>query len=109
MSVDSEKEAKEALRATLRVQRELGMKGDINDNKAIARNVLHEELGYYGERKPQYDLEEGIRDTLIAHGRQDAAGALLNTISLLNEIKRLKRLCWLIIFLLIVIMMKIFS
>jgi hypothetical protein len=44
------------------------------DAAAIARNVLREELGYFGEYKgPHYTLTEPEKNILLTHGRQDAA------------------------------------
>jgi hypothetical protein len=40
-------------------------------------------------------LSEYARDSLIAHGRQDASHAVANTSSLLKEVKTLRRLAWL--------------
>ena len=47
-------------------------------DQAIARNVLHEKLGYFKSKSfSSYDLDDETRDSLIAHGRQDAAHALI--------------------------------
>jgi hypothetical protein len=59
-------------------------------NAAIAKNVLHEELGYYSDQPCSYNLDQSTRDTLLAHARQDAAHALVINISLLRESAQLK-------------------
>jgi hypothetical protein len=57
--------------------------------------VLDEDLGLVGEWHQTYELDEDARDRLLAHGRQDAAYAVLNTSSLLDKILLLKRqLSW---------------
>jgi hypothetical protein len=74
-----------ALQSTIKTQRSMGLKGEHWDNYAIGRDVLHNELGWKGEaRQNEYFLDENIRDTLLAHSRQDAAHALCNTKSLLD-------------------------
>jgi len=56
---------------------------------AIARNVLHEEIGLYADAQPTYHLDQETRDRLLAHARQDAAHALINTeVSALQIFKR---------------------
>jgi hypothetical protein len=60
-------------------------------NGAVARSILQEEIGRFGkEHLPLYELDENTRDRLLAHGRQDVAYALCNTISLLKEVAVLK-------------------
>jgi hypothetical protein len=50
--------------------------------------VLREDLGEAGgHRRHSYELDEFTRDILIVHARQDAAHALLNTGSLLIELR----------------------
>ncbi|CCV06714.1 conserved hypothetical protein [Mesorhizobium metallidurans STM 2683] len=56
-----------------------------NRNSMVARNILHEELGYFSDVQTSYSLDEETRDRLIAHGRQDAAHALTNTIALMES------------------------
>jgi hypothetical protein len=61
------------------------------ENGEVAKNVLHEELGYFSDGKEiDYNLDEATRDRLITHGRQDAAHALGNTISLLVAVSKLE-------------------
>jgi hypothetical protein len=76
--------------------------GDNWDNYAVARDVLHGELGLNGEpAQHEYYLDQATRDTLLTHGRQDAAHALCNTKSLLDlngKISRQLRLLNLLLF-----------
>jgi hypothetical protein len=60
-------------------------------NAATAKNVLQDELGQFADSHliSQYHLEQGTRDTLLAHGREDTAHALVNTNSLMAESKQL--------------------
>lgn len=64
------------------------LEGKLSENRAndvVARGNLHGELGYHDDGNERvYNLDEQTRDRLIVHGRQDAAHALLNTISLLR-------------------------
>jgi hypothetical protein len=72
---------------------------------AIAQNVLREELGHFGKFDgPSYDLTEGQRDLLLAHGRQDAAAAFVVASSALEAVnamqtrmRGLRRLLWAIL------------
>jgi hypothetical protein len=52
--------------------------------------VLHEDLGWVGESHHTYELDEDTRDRLLAHGRQDAAHAVYNSSSLLDEVQLLR-------------------
>jgi hypothetical protein len=84
-------EAKTALRAQLRFIKEMG--GDQSErDAAIARNVLHEDLGYYDKRQFIYDLDEATRDRLITHARQDAAHAVISVSSIQKQLRKTKRL-----------------
>jgi hypothetical protein len=77
--------AESELQRTIIGQRAIGMKGEHRDNYAIARDVLHGELGFNGKPvEDEYNLDQSKLDTLVAHGRQDAAHALCNTKSLLD-------------------------
>jgi hypothetical protein len=88
--------AEEALAIALRVHDTHFVKSERSNESArnfiIARNVLHEELGYYDERRSPYRLDDDTRDILIVHGRQDSAHALLNTDTLLKRVKELSKL-----------------
>ena len=67
-------------------------------NHLIVENVCREELGEFGDPLNSIILDSEKRDTIIAHGREDAAHALANTISLLEGQERIKRqLFWLYI------------
>lgn len=65
------------------------MKGDSWDNHAIAHGTLQGDLGTNGKPRDPYYLDDMTRDILIAHSRQDAAHALLNTMSLLKRVRQL--------------------
>jgi hypothetical protein len=62
-----------------------GIRHISNANLLVARTVLHEEMGRYGEQPLEYSLQPKTADTLLVHARQDAAHALLNTVSLLEH------------------------
>lgn len=63
-----------------------GIKHVSKANCLIARNVFQEEIGRYGEHGGvRYDFDQKTHDILLAHVRQDAAHALLNTESLLEH------------------------
>jgi len=85
-----ERERNEQLKGALLGQRIAGLKGDTWDNHAIARDIVHNELGYTGNRRPPYNLDQDTRDILLVHARQDAAHALANTVSLLKVVRTLK-------------------
>ena len=65
---------------------------DSNINELVAKDVLDQELGYDGAERAVYDLDQKTRDVLLAHGRKDAAHALLNTVTLLGRVQTLTRL-----------------
>jgi hypothetical protein len=71
------------------------MKGDNWDNYAVGFETLEGDLGRGASRPQPYDFDDTTRDILIAHTRQDAAHALLNTISLLRRLTALRRLVYL--------------
>jgi hypothetical protein len=68
-----------ALQSTIKTQRSMGMKGDNWDNYAVARDVLHSELGLNGEpAQHEYYLDQATRDTLwMAHSL--ATDAVMNS------------------------------
>jgi hypothetical protein len=56
----------------------------------LAQNILHQDLGMFpGDIHASYDLSDEVRDRLIAHARQDAAHAVLNTTRLLSDVREL--------------------
>ncbi|WP_173995736.1 hypothetical protein [Agrobacterium tumefaciens] len=67
-----------------------------NDQAAVdaatARNILHEELGYFSDPQTGYSIDEATRNRLLAHTRQDAAHAVLAVASLAGEVRKLRRL-----------------
>jgi hypothetical protein len=82
------------LKLQLAAMKDTGCKDPNSLNGAIARNVLQEELGTLAIKRrppPVYHLDEDARDRLLAHARQDAAHALCNTVTLLNQMKVLRR------------------
>lgn len=84
--------SKAALAAALQAHKEFGRRGAFYRNEVLARNVLHQELGWHAEEPMTYEMGEDVRDRLIAHCRQDAAHAVLNGASALDAIKSLRRL-----------------
>ena len=45
-----------------------------DQNVALGQNVLREEIGYFGEYEGQrYRFDEGTKNILLAHARQDVA------------------------------------
>ncbi|NKK58783.1 hypothetical protein GFM44_23070 [Rhizobium leguminosarum bv. viciae] len=71
---------------------------------AIARNILHEELGQFeGSSLPTYGLDDATRDRLIAHARQDAAHAIMGIGTLTKEVRDLRRLISVVVVLLVVL------
>jgi hypothetical protein len=85
--------ATDALKIALDVNRRYSLPGtdlDKQANHIVARNVLDSELGKFADTQPIYRLDQDTRDRLIVHGRQDAAEALCQTRSLMDEIHQLK-------------------
>jgi hypothetical protein len=60
-------------------------------NRVTAKEILQEELGQRSVPQPEYGLDQTTRDRLLAHARQDAAHALLNSITLMKEVRKLRR------------------
>lgn len=78
------------LKHHLSALKSLGMNDDTDRNYAIAKNILHEELGLFDNKYPLqiYDLTKEASDRLLANGRQDSSHSLVNTISILSKIKQ---------------------
>ncbi|MCX7308848.1 MAG: hypothetical protein NTZ72_13270 [Afipia sp.] len=92
--MSKEETADEALRIQLKMARDL--KAPFSDpnataNQVTARNVLHDELGRFSDIQREYDIDDATRDRLIVHTRHDAAHALLNTITLMKEVRRINQ------------------
>jgi hypothetical protein len=68
-----------------------GLKGASKANYLITQNVVHEERELYGEYAFEYHFNQKTSNILLAHGRQDAAHALLNTSSLLEHGAKISR------------------
>ena len=95
--------ASDDLKTRLQVIR--GVEG--NNQAAIdattARNILHEELGFFSDEQTTYNMDEVTRNRLIAHTRQDAAHAVLSVGNVAREVDKLKRLAKAIFCVLVVI------
>jgi hypothetical protein len=63
----------------------MGMTSEHQANYLVAKNVADEEMGRYGDHPLEYSLQQKTKDTLLAHGRQDAAHALCNTKSIMDQ------------------------
>jgi hypothetical protein len=81
----SREDASVALDHALKMQPRFGISGEHSANLLVAKNVTDEEMGRYGENPLEYALQQKTKDTLLAHGRQDAAHALCNTKSILDQ------------------------
>jgi hypothetical protein len=66
-----------------------GSNSTLAANPIIARHILEDDLGRFAEGPTPYQLDQQTRDILLAHARQDAAEALLNTKALLEEMRGL--------------------
>ena len=65
--------------------------GALSRNAFMSQCMLNDDLGNFSDsRNSVYDLSEDQRDRLIAHARQDAAHATLNSIEIINSIKSIK-------------------
>lgn len=84
-----DQDATEALRMQLRAMKDLGADQRAID-AATARNVLHEDLGYFRSKSTEYVLDEATRDKLLAHARQDAAHAVYAALTAAREVKKLR-------------------
>jgi hypothetical protein len=60
-------------------------------SRFMAKEILQEEMGQRSIPQPEYGLDQAARYRLLAHTRQDAAHALLNTMTLMKEVRKLKR------------------
>ena len=90
----SAENAKEALAASLKAIRSLegkGVNADLQMDAEIARNVMKEEIGEFGEFNQSYDLTDEQRDILLAHGRQDVANAMVVASSCYRRIVKLQK------------------
>lgn len=81
--------AEDALRAQIRVMRQMRAGQDAIDAKT-AQNVLHEDLGYFSSKTAAYDLDPPTRDKLLAHARQDASHAVYASMTVAREVRRLR-------------------
>jgi hypothetical protein len=98
----------EDLNAAVRAQKSMTGNDPFWINRAISAHGLHADLGIFRDHEvPYYDMDEHIRDRLIAHARQDAAHALLNTHSIFAELAGIRRRQYMIIVLFISIIVTI--
>lgn len=72
------------------LNRQFGRTGPHWDGQVVAYETLQGEL----DRRSSIgcELEFDVRDTLLAHGRQDAAHTLCNTAALLKSVQSLRRM-----------------
>jgi hypothetical protein len=85
-----DQDATDALRMQLRAMKEIGANQEAFD-AATARNVLHEDLGYYRSKSTEYALDEATRDKLLAHARQDAAHAVYAASTAARQVEKMRR------------------
>jgi hypothetical protein len=90
-STQRNEKAEEHLIQQLAMARETGARDANLLNSIVAKNVLHEDLGRFDTIPQWYRLDTDTRDRLIAHARQDAAHALFNTATLLEQVRTLRR------------------
>ena len=84
-----EQTAEEALAITMKAMRELGASEEAID-AAAAKNVLHEDLGYFKSETQSYNLDDKTRDKLIVHTRQDVANAVYAATTAGKKVKALQ-------------------
>jgi hypothetical protein len=85
--IETDDRASDALRREERIHLELekvtGAKRSVLERANVAaRNILREDIGYFGTPDANYKLDEPTRDRLLAHARQDAALAALAVVEL---------------------------
>jgi hypothetical protein len=88
----------ERIRNQIKINRSLGLKGDNWKNYAVALiGTQHDASG----AEDGLTLSDATRDTLIRHNRQDTAHALGNTTSILDRVRELTRLVYVLLVLVI--------
>ena len=92
MEEEEKESAAEHLKMRLAMSRDIGIKDPNSLNAIVARNILHDELGRFRGGQRNYSLDPETGNRLLVHARQDAAHALLNTSSVLDQIRILRRL-----------------
>ena len=102
-----EQSAEEGLKLALKAHKDFGLPGQFHENAVVARNVLHEDLGYYTEKPTDYGGDPNLICRLAAHARQDAAHALVNTDTIMDDLRRIKRRQWVVIALLVLVLVAI--
>ncbi|MPZ30445.1 MAG: hypothetical protein GEV13_05525 [Rhodospirillales bacterium] len=87
-----EQDAAAALKASIQAAKELGGLSRNQQNALVAKNILHEELGYFGtDHLLDYDLDSETKGRLLAHCRQDAAHGVVNTSTALDQLRSISR------------------
>lgn len=93
--------ADEHLKMQIAMLKDMGWKDANILNGAVAKNELHEDLGRFKGRLRLYHLDDDARDRLLAHARRDAAHALCNTVTSLDQLKTVRRTMLVLIVLII--------
>jgi hypothetical protein len=73
--------------------RRFALTGDdltLKENAIFARLQMEDDLGRYAEGLPPIELDQAKRDLLLANARRDAAEALANIRSLMQEVRSLQ-------------------
>ena len=79
---------RESIDAEISANRALGGRLDASKrNGIVARATTRQDMGELSPESSPYDFDDTTRDILITHARQDAGHALLNTITLLQQIR----------------------
>jgi hypothetical protein len=92
MEEEEKESAGEHLKMLLGMARDMGTKDSNSLNAIVAKNILQEELGLFRDHQRTYGLDPETRNRLLVHARQDAAHAVLNTSSVLDQLRALRRL-----------------
>ncbi|MHC6156570.1 hypothetical protein ACVSQB_32940 [Bradyrhizobium elkanii] len=82
----------EELEGRLDAARRLAVRGEDEaqrNNALYAQLLMEDDLGRYAEGPWPYNIDQDHRDILLAHTRRDAAEALANSRTLLQEVRRL--------------------
>ncbi|MBL8595156.1 MAG: hypothetical protein JNK01_20895 [Devosia sp.] len=97
--------AAEHLRAEVEVIRQFRHAGsgfvELKIDRAVARNVLREELGEFGQYNLDHHIDDKKRDILLVNGRRDTALAAQAAVSIHEVVLGLRNLIWTVIVLLI--------
>ncbi|MDC0986909.1 hypothetical protein OAS67_06485 [Alphaproteobacteria bacterium] len=114
----AEEDLKGRLELMSNVNKLAGIKPDgaaalISQSNAIAQNVLRQDMGIFGAPPTTYNFDDGTKNRLIAHARQDAASAKVSSDYALEGIQKLqtsvRRLSWIVVGMFILLICIIFS